>query len=586
MADKTTLVHVTHEAVGKIGGIGAVLAGLFTSRCYGDAVGRSILVSPMFTHDLPVEQRLGPNGRVLYCCENGTAATHHSQSLRKVEELYNAPLVYGRVRFVNEQTGVETTPEVLLVDVRNVERAPVDFLKRRLYEQFGIRSDRYEHLWEYEQYVRLAAPALGALEAIGAVGDSTTFVAHEFMGLPTTLAAMVEPGRRCKTAFYAHEVATIRRIVENHPGHDTMFYNVLNSAAGSGFYVDDLFGRQDDFFKHTLVRAASHCDTIYAVGNQVVDELKLLDPQFAAADINVVYNGVPAYQIKVEDKIGAKAKLQLYCQRLLGFWPEVVFTHVTRLIVSKGLWRDLAVLDELEKYFRSDGRSGVFFLLSTQVARRSAGDIESMESAYGWPVAHRENWPDLSGGEAELYTLIQRFNSRSRNIKVVFINQFFEGDNCGRAMPKNLGFMDFRIGTDVEFGQSIYEPFGISQFEPLSFGGICVVSSVCGCLGFLRDITAGRDVDNVIVADYTDLGDEAPADLYQLLQIDRTVRDRIEADRAGKLARQIMTRLPKSNLQIDRLIQSGYWLARQMSWDRVVGDYLLPALPTASMSVG
>ena len=44
MADETTVVHVTHEAVEKIGGIGAVLNGFFTCRPYLDKVGRSILV--------------------------------------------------------------------------------------------------------------------------------------------------------------------------------------------------------------------------------------------------------------------------------------------------------------------------------------------------------------------------------------------------------------------------------------------------------------------------------------------------------------------------------------------------------------
>ena len=72
-------------------------------------------------------------------------------------------------------------------------------------------------------------------------------------------------------------------------------------------------------------------------------------------------------------------------------------------------------------------------------------------------------------------------------------------------MPQEMDFVDIRRESDVEFGQSIYEPFGIAQFEPLTFGGVCVVSSVCGCSGFLRDVTSGDDVKNVIVADYTSL---------------------------------------------------------------------------------
>ena len=48
MDQKPTVVHVTHEAAGKIGGIGAVLEGMFTSHAYNDQVGRTILVCPLF----------------------------------------------------------------------------------------------------------------------------------------------------------------------------------------------------------------------------------------------------------------------------------------------------------------------------------------------------------------------------------------------------------------------------------------------------------------------------------------------------------------------------------------------------------
>ena len=53
------------------------------------------------------------------------------------------------------------------------------------------------------------------------------------MGMPTALAAILEGERsNFRTIFYAHEVATMRRIVEGHPGHDTMFYNVMRVGHG------------------------------------------------------------------------------------------------------------------------------------------------------------------------------------------------------------------------------------------------------------------------------------------------------------------------------------------------------------------
>ena len=39
-------------------------------------------------------------------------------------------------------------------------------------------------------------------------------------------------------------------------------------------------------------------------------------------------------------------------------------------------------------------------------------------------------------------------------------------------MPADMEFLDIRRGSDLEFGQSIYEPFGIAQVEPLTYGAI------------------------------------------------------------------------------------------------------------------
>jgi hypothetical protein len=484
--------------------------------------------------------------------------------------------------FVDEETGVKSSPEVLVFDVRHMNRDTVNEFKRVLYNEFGVQSNLFENLWEYEQYVRLAPPAIAALKAIDAVTDSTTIISHEFMGMPTALAAILEPDCDLRTVFYAHEVATMRRIVEEHSGHDTMFYNVMKQAHDDRLYVNDVFGDQGTYFKHALVDASKHCDHIYAVGDYVADELRFLAPEFETVDIDIVYNGIPAYQITVAEKLASKEKLQSYCQNLLGYRPDYVFTHVTRLVKSKGLWRDLEVLYTMEQEFRTQGKTGVLFLLSTEVSRRRPEDIAKMESTYGWPVAHRENWPDLSGGEAAFYAQVQKFNAKTRNIKLIFINQFgFSQKHCGMRMPQDMEFMDIRKGSDVEFGQSIYEPFGIAQLEPLTFGGICVISSVCGCSGFLRDVTGGQDVKNIIVADYTNLQTQDYADIEDLLHIDRAVRDRIEASVSEKVAMQICSRLPNSEAEIATMIETGHHLAENMSWDLVVKNYLLRSLGEA-----
>jgi glycogen synthase len=579
MANETTIVHVTHEAVGKIGGIGAVLQGFFTCNSYLKAVGRSILVGPLFSTEGPVSNRLGDNGEVLYSSVDGLVKTGYLEAFRKIENFYNVGIVYGRRTFVDEKTGVKSSPEVLLIDVTHTDKSVVNEFKKCLFEQFGIRSHLYENLWEYEQYVRLAPAAIAALKAIGAAKNSTTIISHEFMGMPTALAAILEPMCDFKTIFYAHEVATIRRIVENHPGHDTMFYNAMKLAHENKLYVDDVFDDQDSYFKHALVEASKHCDAICAVGSQVVNELRFLAPEFETADIDIVYNGIPAYQISLADKLQSKEKLQRYCETLLGYKPDFIFTHVTRLVQSKGLWRDLRVLEHIEKEFRTQGKTGVLFVLSTEVTQRRSSDIYKMESVYNWPVAHREGMPDLSGGEAAFYATVQEFNAKSKNIKIIFINQFgFTQTNCGQRMPKDMEFMDIRRGSDVEFGQSIYEPFGIAQLEPLTFGGICVVSSVCGCAGFVADIAGAEGAKNLVIADYTRLNGHYSDSIEDLLKMDDSVRKQIEHSVSEKVAMQICSRLAKSEAETEDMIKAGYSLAKNMSWDEVVKNYLLPTL--------
>src|SRR5437764_9293594 len=226
--------------------------------------------------------------------------------------------------------------------------------------------------------------------------------------------------------------------------------------------------------------------------------------------------------------MASRQKLRSYCNSLLKFEPDYVFTHVTRLVLSKGLWRDLRVLEHMERLLRARNETAVLFALTTEVPSRRGDDIRRMEQNYRWPVVHREGLPDLSHGEALYYQGVQEFNAQSRNVKVVFINQFgFERHLCGNRMPADVEFMDIRKGSDAEFGQSIYEPFGIAQVEPISFGGICVFSECCGCAGFVNHATGGKPTPNVIVADYTDLPSKGLRP-DQLLAIGQRERDELE----------------------------------------------------------
>jgi hypothetical protein len=580
-----TVVHVTHEAIQKIGGIGAVLHGLLTSRTYLDKVPRNILVGPFWPSDERGEGRLGPQGEVLYSSLDSLFRSPLAPRFREIEQAFDVAIVYGRRKFTDKETGITSTPEILLIDVARFDAQKINQFKFDLWKTFGVESSKYENIWDFEQYMRLAKPAIAALHALGAGSDvePCVILSHEYMGMPTALAAIME-GEQCnfRTIFYAHEVAPMRRVVEGHPGHDTMFYNVMRCAISQGHYLEDVFGDQSGYYKHALVKAARFCDGIFAVGDFVLKEIRFMGPDFMHVDSQVAYNGVPHWKITAADKMASRRKLRTYCNTLLGFEPDYVFSHVTRLVPSKGMWRDLRVLEHVERILRDRNETAVLFALSTEVPSRRGDDIRRMEQHYRWPVVHREGLPDLSNGEAVYYQGVQEFNARSRNVKVVFINQFgFESKACGARMPADMEFMDIRKGSDVEFGQSIYEPFGIAQVEPISFGGICVFTNVCGCAGFVDKANDGQPTPNVIVADYTDLPNKTLRP-DQMMSIGQPQRDEIEHAVSGVVARELVDRLPRSPAEFEQFIERGFALASRMSWDVVARDYVLPGIARAS----
>jgi len=577
-----TLVHVTHEAVQKVGGIGAVLQGLITSKAYNQRIDRTLLVGPLFSRDGTAQGRLGPDGEVFYSSVDGRISHPTAPIWEEIQRTFNVDVVYGQRVFRDEASDFKANAEVVLFDVHRVNFQRLNDFKSALYHHFGIESNRYENSWEYDQYVKLAEPVVAAIYGLGlTTGGECVIVAHEFMGMPAALAAVLRNHGALRTVFYAHEVAPVRKLVEDHPGHATMFYNVMSEGMSEGLYLEDLFGNQHHYFKHALVEASRFCDNILAVGDYVIKELRWLDPDFGSVDIDLSYNGIPAFRITSEEAEVSRERLRKYCHTLLGYWPDHIFTHVSRLAPSKGLWRDIRVLGHIEGAFRDSGKTGVCYFLNTELPSRKPEDIHNMEQWWDWPVAHREGMPDLSGGEALFYTSIQRFNARSRNVKCLLINQFgWNRTVCGSRMPDGMEFWDIRKGADVEFGQSIYEPFGIAQLEALSVGGICVISNVCGCAGFVDDVSGGQPVPNVIVADYMDILKPRPS-ARELLSIDRAYRDALEVRVAARVAEELLRRLPTTPKQKAELIASGYETAKHMTWEVVAKNYFLPAIDRA-----
>jgi len=573
------VVHVTHEAVEKIGGIGTVVGGLMTTEAYNEAVERTVLLGPLLSTDRPVNRRLGEGGQVIYSSLDGICPPKWREKFLPIEKTYDVGIIYGTREVDDACTGKSVEAEVLVIDVFHANRDRLNLFKAELYKKFCIPSHHFESIWEYEEYVRLAEPGFEALKAIGCNnGNQMVILAHEYMGMPTALRAILDGSPKTRTVFYAHEVATVRPIVEDSPGHDTMFYNVMERTSAAGQTCDDVFPWVHENFKHPLVKAARYCDHVFAVGDYVVDELKFLDRHFETMDIDLVYNGVPAEKITLEQKTASKALLQQYSQNLLGYRPDWVFSHVARPVRSKGLWRDLAVLHHLEPILRQRGQRAVYYMLGTLAGQRRRPDIRQMERVYGWPVTHETGYPDLCQGEEVVGELFANFNRGHEACSAVLVNQWdWNHQVCGDRMPEEMTFADLRQGADLEFGLSIYEPFGISQLEPLCFGAICMVSNVCGCMGFAHKASRGDvNPDNIIEASFLNVPAETEMD--RLMNLAISDRDAVESVEATRLAELLAERLTDDPEVVRARIASGYELAHKMSWQHVVKEYFLPSL--------
>jgi hypothetical protein len=253
------------------------------------------------------------------------------------------------------------------------------------------------------------------------------------------------------------------------------------------------------------------------------------------------------------------------------------------------MWRDLWVMQELAPLLSKASKRAVLFCLSTVIpVGRSPAAIHKMEAQYGWPVYHSDQptyvgghaVPDLVSHEIPFYRAIEGLNHTSSGAAIVLVNQFgWSRARCGNRMPESMSFLDIRHGTDLEFGQSIYEPFGIAQVEPLGSGALCVVSNACGCVGFLQRVGA-LDTPNVVLGDYIRAGNLGQR-LDTALSIVQQQRDAVEKAEARSLASCIMERLPNNNEERKTLLEQGRTLSKRMSWQIVVDDYLLPALSRA-----
>ncbi len=597
------LIHSTHEAGVQVGGIGAVLDGLLSAPSYLAEVERSLVVGPLNTKDaVEMERLFAPSNQLqpLYFADRDLINCPQplADALSGIEREFHVRILYGTRMFGDE------THEILLVDASDINPERLAKFKYYVWEKFGLDCNKYQHEPEFNLHIATAEPALAAVRGILGIRDwglvignsltnpqsPITILCHDFMGLPLWHAAELNYPGQYTSAFMAHEVATVRPIVEGHEGHDVRFYSVMRGAAKQGKFLEEVFGDQSASFRHALLKTAERCDHVFAVGDLVVEELRFVSVGFKNKRIHLAYNGVPSSALSFEEIKGSSEKLKQYAWILTGDYPRFVFTHVTRMVISKALWRDIGVMEQLDGPLAERGESAVLFVLSSAKPHgRSAAEAQQMSRDYGWPAQHREGWPDLIELESSLHRIIAHFNSRARACKIVLINQYgFSKDRLGESFPPDLDFDDLRKGTDLEFGQSIYEPFGISQVAALNSGALAVVSDVCGCVGFVRQAVGllrlslpieerQAPIANLIMGEYSHLHQHG----VDPLSIGRALRDEAERNTAQTVARLINEHLPRTDAQKQKLMAQGHALSQRMSWDVVASEQLLPALMTS-----
>ncbi|MGB8648021.1 MAG: hypothetical protein WCF84_22490 [Anaerolineae bacterium] len=514
-----------------------------------------------------------------------------ARAFERIELYYHVNLLYGIRHFGGY------AHELLLIDPQAVVESTVSLFKYYLWTQYSIQSERYDASPEYERYIAAAEPSFAALQALTGAGEiarpprmrasreaRSVMLAHDWFGVPLALCARKNQEQerepcRYRMVFYAHEAPTIRHLVEDHPGHDTRVYNVIKTARRAGLHVEDVFGDQRGLFQHALFMAGTQLDHILTVSHMTREELGFLAPALGAYPIGLVYNGVPDTNWTLAERQASRGRMQQYTETLLGYRPNWILTHVGPPELRHALWRDLNVMEELDHLFAESGERAVLFMNSaTTAVERRTEDVLRWEHEYGWPVFHRAGNGDLAGAEIGYDQDIQVYNRQARASQVVLVNQPGWGrEYCGLRMPADMQPADNRNGTDVEFGQSIYEPFGASQVEALAAGAIVCTSNVCGCVGLLRQVE-GNAPSNLVIGDYVTLPLNLQSlDPWQLTRIDRRERDIIEAAEATRLASRIFERLPRSEEAMQSLLDGSH-LGAHMSWKVTVEQDLLPTL--------
>jgi hypothetical protein len=332
-----------------------------------------------------------------------------------------------------------------------------------------------------------------------------------------------------------------------HPdGHDVSFYAYLTKleARKGGAGLDDAFPevRQatagkafSDVFYHELNQQAAHFDHVVAVGLNVKREMELILHDAAKhPPVSLCPNGIPDFlqaagarpqpaiqgpcaasaeasaekpasrdpaatsqdpmailEAKKKAQAEARSRLVEFAAARFGFEPDVIFTSVNRCELSKAPWRSVGLFREFLASQKQKETKALLVWLSRPKPLPTDEQVAAWRQ-WGWPLEHKAKSAggDLRKEEEAIWEVIRDFNARGQGrYRILYVNQFgWSRARLGALDPEKSTFEDLRVGTDVEIGLSIYEPFGIAPLEPFSSGAICVLSDASGCACHLRSL--------------------------------------------------------------------------------------------------
>ncbi|NUP99107.1 MAG: hypothetical protein HUU35_04530 [Armatimonadetes bacterium] len=454
------------------------------------------------------------------------------------------------------------------------------------------------------QYHTFAAPALWAATrrllrewapaGEGYDAEQVTLFAHDWIGVPLFWAARVAGDRLGRSVYFAHECRIFRLLAEGalqdraallgavcHPeGHDCSLYPHLAQALDRGWDLATMYPGSlgfSDLIHHAINREADRFDRIVAVGPLVRDETAVALRPPEPPEIALCPNGIPAPRVTAEQAWEAHERLAEVAERALGFRPEVIVTGMMRCELSKAPWRNVGFLRRLAELVPE--RKIAFFWLSAPRPRPTRAQVRRWAANYQWPLDHRGGeGGDLRSDETPLWQAIRELNRDFRGqAGLLYINQFgWSQELLGALEIGEATFGDLRVGSDLELGLSIYEPFGIAPLEPFAAGTTCLLSDACGCARHL----AALGLDDLVVTGWFTDHDLPSRD------VDRTALHRLEQEVYDGLVEEVSQRLA-----LDQPLDESDWLTRrqaqiaraqealpQLSWANALAQYLLPAV--------